>query len=120
MSGAADRECTYQLAENINWQKFIKDGYLYDTDNIYKKKDWNSLTAQVTPVKDTATPFPSVGTLKSTSVLEGADEKTNTISGLIIKEDANSSTAVYGTEINNGKDGKSTIQYIKMVRLVCL
>lgn len=113
VSGAADRECTYQLAENINWQKFIKDGYLYDTDNIYKKKDWNSLTAQVTPVKDTATPFPSVGTLKSTSVLEGADEKTNTISGLIIKEDANSSTAVYGTEINNGKDGKSTIQYIK-------
>lgn len=113
MSGAADRECTYQLAENINWQKFIKDGYLYDTDNIYKKKDWNSFTAQVTPVKDTATPFPSVGTLKSTSVLEGADEKTNTISGLIIKEDANSSTAVYGTEINNGKDGKSTIQYIK-------
>lgn len=113
VSGAADREWTYQLAENINWQKFIKDGYLYDTDNIYKKKDWNSLTAQVAPVKDTATPFPSVGNLKSTSVLEGADEKTNTISGLIIKEDANSSTAVYGTEINNGKDGKSTIQYIK-------
>lgn len=112
-AGKARKSYKYQIAENINWQKFIKEGYLYDTSNIYKDNSRDMDEALVSGVTDIHTPFPSITSLKSNSSLEGKDDKNNTIAGLTLRETANSSTAVYGSEIVKDQEGNDTVQYIK-------
>lgn len=112
-SGKTEKSCHYQIVENINWQKFIKNGYLYDTSNIYKNDTRDMDKILVTGVTDIHTPFPSITSLRSDSTLEGKDEKTNTITGLTMQEAANSRTAVYGSKIVKNQEGNDTVQYIK-------
>nr|WP_288884484.1 type II secretion system protein [uncultured Blautia sp.] len=98
----------YQLAKNIDWKKFISQGNLYDTDQVFKDEKTGTKLSSVIPVEDKNTSFPSVMQLKSTSTLESKGEKAYSISGITLLESSNSKVAAYGTI-----DVSGTIQNVK-------
>lgn len=98
----------YQLANNIDWKKFIAEGNLYDTDWVYKKEKKEGKLSSVAPIEDKNTAFPSIMQLKSTSTLESKGDKAYSISGITLLESSNSKVASYGTS-----DIAGTIQNVK-------
>lgn len=98
----------YQLAKNIDWRKFISGGSLYDTDGVLVSGKKKGTSSMIMPVDEEETAFPSITQMKAGSILESKGERIYTISGLTLKEDANSKVASYGTEKISG-----TIKNIK-------
>lgn len=98
----------YQLSKNIDWKKFIAEGYLFDTDQVFKDEKTKGKLPAITPVEDEHMAFPSIIQLRSTSVLESKGEKAYSITGMTLQEKSNSKVASYGTANVSG-----TIQNVK-------